>query len=262
MPSRPSAVVFTDIDGTLVDHDTYEPGPARDAVARLQRAGIPIVPCSAKTAAEQVVLRADLGLRGPYIVENGAAVLGIEPPVILGLTYGEVRLRLRIAAETAGVGVRGYGDMSIDEIVVRTGLGAAAAQRAADRHHSETFLLDPPGAAGDDDVLSAAMAEQGLRLLRGARFLTAAGPHDKGTAVRALLDRIGDPIPRTFGIGDYLNDADMLSAVDVPMLVQRPGGTWADLGIPGLVLLPGAGPVGWAAGADRILATLPAARTR
>jgi ribonucleotide monophosphatase NagD (HAD superfamily) len=49
----PSPLVFTDLDGTLLDHDTYDWTPARDALDRLTRAGIPVVFTSSKTAAEQ-----------------------------------------------------------------------------------------------------------------------------------------------------------------------------------------------------------------
>ena len=98
-----SRVLFTDIDGTLVAHDTYDPGPSTEAVAKLQRAGIPVVLCSAKTRAEQEALCARLKLDDPYIVENGAGVIfpvdfpgtrageGEQELVTFGLTYRQVR---------------------------------------------------------------------------------------------------------------------------------------------------------------------------
>jgi mannosyl-3-phosphoglycerate phosphatase len=251
-----AAVLFTDIDGTLIDHDTYRPGPAAGALVDLQNAGVMVVLCSSKTAAEQVVLRAELGLEGPYIVENGAAVLGIDPPLQLGLAYEEVRSGLRAAAAAASVVVRGYGDMTPDEIAARTGLDPAAAERAKGRSFSETFVIEDGGRRNGEAALARAMAERGLRMLRGARFLTAAGSHDKGTAVRALAARWGSGACRTYGIGDYHNDVDMLAAVDVPMLVQRPGGEWADLDLGGLIRLRGIGPEGWVLGAHRVLAEL------
>ena len=48
----------------------------------------------------------------------------------------------------------------------------------------------------------------------------------------------------------------MLAAVDVPMLVQRPDETWADLDLGGLVRIEGVGPRGWCSAADRVLAEL------
>jgi mannosyl-3-phosphoglycerate phosphatase family protein len=216
--------------------------------------GVSVVFCSAKTRAEQSVLRDDLDVTAPYIVENGAAVFGLDPPIVLGLPYGEVRSRLHAAAGAAGASVRGYGDMDLGEIGERTDLSPPEAARAAAREFSETFVLQE----GSLDALTHALAERGLRVLRGSRFLTALGPHDKGIAVRSLLDGLGEgtAAPVTFAVGDYLNDLDMLASVDHPMLVQGPDGSWADIELPGLIRLPAPGPAGWVLAATRVLAEL------
>jgi predicted mannosyl-3-phosphoglycerate phosphatase (HAD superfamily) len=113
------------------------------------------------------------------------------------------------------------------------------------------------GAQPDASDLAAALADAGLTLQRGARFWTASGAHDKGVAVgwlrQHLASELGEP-PLLYGLGDTYNDAAMLAAVDVPFLVQRPDGSWADLAVDGLERLPGIGPIGWCAGADRVLA--------
>ena len=41
-------VVYTDLDGTLLDHESYEPGPARELLMLLADRGIPVVPCTSK----------------------------------------------------------------------------------------------------------------------------------------------------------------------------------------------------------------------
>jgi mannosyl-3-phosphoglycerate phosphatase len=250
-------VVVTDLDGTLLDHDTYEAGPAAEAVTALRHAGAVIVCCSAKTRVEQQVHRDELGIDGPFIVENGAAVHGDDgaPLEVLGLPYDGVRRRLATAAARLGVTVRGFGDMTTEELARRTNLSEAAARRAQAREYTEAFVV--VDAQPEPDRLAAALADAGLHLQRGARFWTASGAHDKGLAVdrlRRLLTRELGERPLLYGLGDTYNDAAMLAAVDVPFLVQRPDGTWADLGIDGLRRLPGIGPVGWCQGADAILA--------
>ncbi|MCG7852909.1 MAG: HAD hydrolase family protein, partial [Methanosarcinaceae archaeon] len=45
-------VVFTDLDGTLIDHDTYSYKAARPALAALKKQGIPLIFCTSKTRAE------------------------------------------------------------------------------------------------------------------------------------------------------------------------------------------------------------------
>ncbi|MEM9568306.1 MAG: HAD-IIB family hydrolase, partial [Cyanobacteria bacterium P01_E01_bin.34] len=68
-------LVFTDIDATLVDHQTYSFEAALPAIARLKRLGYPIIFNSSKTIAEQQQLRIELNIQAPFIVENGAAVV-------------------------------------------------------------------------------------------------------------------------------------------------------------------------------------------
>lgn len=246
--TAPAAVVVTDLDGTLLDHLTYEPGPAEAAVRRLREAGIAVVFCSSKTRAEQVELRRRLGVTDPFIVENGAALWWNGRAEVFGLRYEEVRRRLLEAAAEAGVTIRGYGDLTVDEVATLTGLDPAAAARARDREHTESFLLEPEERAGE---LRAAATRRGLRLVRGSRMWTAQGTHDKGTAVRRLLETWGRP--PSYGIGDHEADRELLEAVDHPMVVRRPDGSWVDLQPPGLLRLDGVGPEGWVQAAERVL---------
>lgn len=254
-------VVVTDLDGTLLDHDTYQPGPAVAKVAALTDAGVPVVCCSAKTRAEQQVHRRDLGLTGRFVIENGAAVHDDDGPVrVLGLSYDDVRERLSQVAAVLGVTLRGFGDMDVDEVVERTGLSTTAAARARDREHTEPFLV--VDGQVDEPTLREALAAVDLGLQRGARFWTAGGHHDKGAAVAVLRELFtvdhGER-PLIYGLGDTYNDAAMLAAVDIAMLVQRPDGTWADLDVENVTRVDGIGPSGWTRAADTILTTLTAA---
>ena len=65
--------VVTDLDGTLLDH-SYDWSPAKDLLRQLQQRGIPVIPCTSKTAEEVRAFRAEAELHDPYIVENGGAV--------------------------------------------------------------------------------------------------------------------------------------------------------------------------------------------
>ena len=70
------AMIFTDLDGTLLDHETYDWSPAAPLLGRLTAAGIPVCLASSKTAAEMVPLRAAMGLSAaPLICENGAGIV-------------------------------------------------------------------------------------------------------------------------------------------------------------------------------------------
>jgi mannosyl-3-phosphoglycerate phosphatase len=249
-------ILFTDLDGTLLDHYTYRPDPALPALRRLRQAGVLVLPATAKTLAEVVQIGAELGLTDGAIVENGAAIAlppGFPDPVpggelevvtVLGLPYEMVRGMLAEAAAEVGARVRGYGDMTEAEVAAETGLSPAEAVRARSRQWSETFVVTD----GDPVAVGAALERRGLRAVLGARFLTAMGDHDKGEAARLVLDRLrrdGRAV-RSWAVGDAANDAELLAAVDHPMLVRAGHGDWVDIDLPGLVRLDGVGPAGWA----------------
>ena len=69
-----SVGVFSDLDGTLLDHDTYGYEPARPALDLISSKKIPLILCSSKTRAEMTGIRQQLKLEDPFIVENGGAV--------------------------------------------------------------------------------------------------------------------------------------------------------------------------------------------
>ena len=74
MPSH--KVVFTDIDGTLIDIDTGEYGKkTNELIHTIKENNIPLVLASAKTWVEQNKIREDLGLADPFVVENGGAII-------------------------------------------------------------------------------------------------------------------------------------------------------------------------------------------
>ena len=65
--------VVSDVDGTLMDH-SYDLTPAKETIKLLQELSVPIILCTSKTASEVKVIRNQLNLTDPYIVENGGAI--------------------------------------------------------------------------------------------------------------------------------------------------------------------------------------------
>ncbi len=264
-------VVFTDLDGTLLDATTYGWEPARETLARLKAAGVPVVPVTSKTRAEVEPLMAALGLDGPFIVENGGAIFspaGAPPAplpgarregryevVPLGASCAALRARLAAVREAYRVPLVGFGDLSVEEVAAATGLPPEAAARAKRREYDEPFRLD--AAARRPEVLEALTAG-GLRVTEGARFAHLTGAGDKGAAVRRLVDayRVSRPVLTTTGAGDGPNDIPLLAAVDRPLLIPRPDGTIHPAlmaALPGAAVAPAPGPAGWALGIARLV---------
>ena len=259
-------VVFTDLDGTLLDGETYSFEAAREALDELCARSVPVVLVSSKTRAEIEPLRSRLRNEHPFIVENGGAVLipaayfsfpitdatvsGLYLAVELGTPYAQLRRALKEIERELGVIMRGYGDMSVDEVAQRTGLSFEEAALAKQRDYDEPFIIEGHELA--DRALAKAVNDHGLRWTKGDRFHHLMGSQDKGEAVRHLIrlfQRNGEDERNTLttvALGNSLNDAPMLAVVDKPILVQQTDGSYADgIDLPGLIRAPAPGPAGW-----------------
>jgi mannosyl-3-phosphoglycerate phosphatase len=265
-----SYIVFTDLDGTLLDHGTYDYKAALPGLKLLKKAGIPVVFCSSKTRREQEVLRGALGVSDPFIVEDGSAVF-IEkgyfktPPgqakvkdgyhvLELGTPYERVREGIATAARELGTSLRGFGDATREEVAEATGLSSDAAALAKEREYEETLLT--PLSATEATRLKEILTPLGLTLSRGGRFHSVKGQCNKGQAAMALARLLARETPRlvTVGIGDSANDQPMLLAMYIPVLVQRPDKTWQKMRLAGVKKVEGVGPVGWTRAVERLLA--------
>lgn len=267
---KPKVVVFTDLDGTLLDENTYSAEWALAGLHDLQCAGVPVVFCSSKTRQEQEFIRSQLGVHDPFIVENGSAI--VIPPgtvamsdtyaeepdgtriVILGMRLSELRPILAQVAAESGVAYRSFFDLSPEQVVHLTGLDIEAASRAKAREYSETIVTHFSPA--QLDAFERKIQSRGLHCSHGGRFLSVTrNGANKGTAVQlvAQLYRAKSANLITVAIGDSPNDTPMLHAVDVPFLVQRPNGQWRRPEIPNLRLLSAIGPHGFTAMAKLIV---------
>lgn len=258
-------LVITDLDGTLLDDETYDVEPARPGLNALRHRRLALVLCSSKTRAEMEPLAAELGLDTPLIVENGGAIvletrwLPFLPPggqrdgdrlvIPLGSTRDTLVAALGDVAGEAGVTVRSFAAMTPREIGDMTGLGPEAAERAQKREWDEPFVVetDDPEAAGPR--LEEAARRRGLRVTRGGRFHHLTGTSDKGLAVRMLVQLLPhETHGRTVGLGDAANDLPMLEAVDRPILMPRRDGSFdpdLEASLPEAERAPAPGPAGW-----------------
>jgi len=253
-------LVFTDLDGTLLDHETYDYQPALMALARLAAEGHGLVLNSSKTQAEQMTLRAALGNEAPFVVENGAAIVcpvgmpghdGRSPSPtrhLLAADYGYIRQVLETLRQAHGYQFRGFGDLAAGAIAQLTGLSVEAAAAAQERIGSEPLLWD------DSDNARAAFIQgitaAGLQVTQGGRFLHVMGTTDKGAGVRWLGDRYRQAFPeitwRVVALGDSPNDLPMLQAADVGVLIANPHrNDFVVSGVARLLQPEAAGPTGW-----------------
>lgn len=252
-------VLFTDLDGTLLDHSTYSSDRAREALRRIGELDIPLVFCTSKTRAEVAYWRSRLGNRHPFIVENGGALYipdGYFPTdsrlqihrdkygvFEFGTRYDDLVDTLRQASQETGCAILGFSDLNADEVSRRYGLPREQARLAKIREYDEPFeILDPPG-----DELLAAIQRRGKHWTRGGRLHHITGHRGKAEGVSLLTSQyhrmFGDLV--TAGFGDGMNDLDFLSRVDVPVVIRSETAykLAAALPLARVTTLPG--PEGW-----------------
>lgn len=259
--ARAHAVVFTDLDGSLLDHHSYSFENARPALERIRRSGVPLVFTSSKTRPEIEQLQGSMGIREPFIVENGAAVFFPEGyrgwPVVEGLhhqpSYTVIRLgasyrdiRRFVQAVRPRVNLQGFGDLSVEDIARLSGLPLMQAGLARRREFTEPFVLDDESRLPELRALAEA---SGLTITRGGRFHHLMGSgQDKGLAVRKALEIFCRRAGYRFiaiGLGDSANDRAMLASVDLAVLLPHPDGTYEELGLTGLRKARHPGSRGW-----------------
>lgn len=263
---QPFWLVFSDLDGTLLDHHTYSPEGSMAAVRSLAEHGIPLIFCSSKTYAEQWDLQQQMGLEQPFIIENGSAVAipktyfsqHLEPTdwqTENHLIYSLAHAPFIEMPATSDFEVQGFRDVPDAVLAERTGLNGPALKRARDRWFTETLItpLSPEYAAS----IEAALKPHGWALSKGGRFYSVQSAQaNKGEAMRWLgrqFEKNTGIMPKIAAIGDSPNDFPMLSAADKAFLVQRNDSSWAPVQLCHLVRVANIGPLGFSDAVRQII---------
>lgn len=268
----PDLVIYSDLDGTLLDAEDYSFAAAQPALRMIRARGIPVVLCSSKTRAEIEVYRSRMGNEHPFIAENGGGIfipqgyftvplelpaqVGVEDLdgyhlVRLGAPYAEIRQRFAALRDRLGIKVCGFADMSDEEVAALTGLSTVEAALARRRDFEEAFVFE----GEPDPAFLTAIEADGLSWTQG-RLFHIMGHHDKGHAVQLLQSLYLREYGRVkcVGLGDSLNDLPMLQAVDRPVLVRHPDGGFDErVTVPHLLRTQRPGPSGWS---DAVLGLL------
>ncbi len=258
-------VVFTDLDGTLLDAESYAFKGAEKALALLRESESPLVIASSKTRAEIEELRERLNNAHPFISENGGGVFTPKgyfsssevkstgsanyEEMNFGVSYAELRqalieIRRELSLEET---VRGFGDMDVREVARLTGLSPEAARRAKAREFDEPFLCN-----ADESTVKGvlnAIEARGLAWTRGRFFHILGADCDKADGVRYLRDKYEATFGSvtTIALGDALNDTAMLKEADIGILMARPDGSYEDIGggAGNIIKAKGSGSLAW-----------------
>ncbi len=263
-------IIFTDLDGTLLDHDTYSFSEALPALTYIKQQKIPLILASSKTRVEMAGYQKEFGIEEyPFIVENGSAVYtskayfsklsGSEPfksytRYCLGKTYEEIKnILIKVSEENEYI-IRGFHNTNKQEIIDRTKLSPEAVELALHREFSIPLFYDDRV----EKILLKEIQKYNLQILYGGRFMHILGKTDKGKALELVVKGYQKETDlsdaKTIAIGDTLNDVAMLQKADIKILVKRYNGRYdARVQIDNLIYSPYIGSKGWSSSILRML---------
>lgn len=223
----PSLIVFSDLDGTLLDHHSYSYDAASEALEALREREAVLVLSSSKTAAEIHELRADLGFAHcPAIVENGGGILEANsaPAMTDDTPHLAILHALQQMPEALRVPFQGFSDWSADQVAEKTGLSVEAARLAKQRQYSEPGLWN--GTAESKAAFIAHLAKSGITAQQGGRFLTLSHGRTKADQMFELASRYA-PAP-IIALGDAPNDLEMIAGAHRGVIVENADGIKID----------------------------------
>lgn len=260
-------LVFTDLDGTLLNHDNYKSDAAHAMIDTLKARDIPIVFVTSKTRAEVERLQQELAIHDPFIIENGAAAFipdgyrGFELSAYplrdgyrvleLGTPYAEIRAFLQ--QMRAKYGVRGFGDMSEQEVAELIDLPGPRAKDAMAREYTEPFLI---GDEGQERAIQSEAGKSAFSVTKGGRFYHMMGEaQDKGRAVEAVIAVFHDNgyLPKTISLGDSRNDVPMFAVTDVAILIPKIDGSYEPVVLRNMIKARDPGASGWSSALQEVI---------
>lgn len=276
-------LIFTDLDGSLLDHHTYSYQPAAACLKRLEHLQIPVIFNTSKTGAELLELKKDTRNRHPFIAENGAAVYlpkdGFSQAPKETSDAGEYWLKefcpprshwqtlIEERAQEFASEFKTFGQYGVADIMQWTGLNEHQAKLAMQRQYGEPVHWF--GTEERAEAFKKTLAEQGATVLQGGRFIHVSGDSDKGRAMNWLagvyaqqqaVNQKREHI-HSLAIGDGPNDVAMLEAADFALVIRSPvkpapNITRANAAQNSLIYSQACGPEGWAEGVNKILKIL------
>ena len=251
-------IVFTDLDGSLLNHETYSWKQAIPAIQELNRHAYPMVINSSKTSSEIKRIREKMHNTDPFICENGSVVhlnknmretpLEKLSEIYFSKPYDFIIKIMKKLKKVYRFNMLGFHDMTIQDLMEYTDLDEICASAAIQREASEPLIWNDT----EESLIlfKTLLHKEGLTLTKGGRFYHIMSPVSKGESINYLIKKYQQIEPQTqwftAGLGDSFNDISMLEQVDYPVLIKNPHGNKPDVShLKNIQVSELPGPAGW-----------------
>ena len=229
-------MIFTDIDGTLINNDTFYEGENIEIAQTLSEHNHILIYNSSKTFSEIDLMQKRFNTSFPFICETGG---GIYHKNLFNQVSDRLRDGYSIMYEAKKIemfkdiiekevqknfknDLDMFDDLCLDEKSKLSGLRGNDLYLASKRDFS--MLISWKSDELRYSKFESVLHGYGLRLIKGGRFCHICTSHDKGQAVTFFLNQIKSSEMYnkiiTIGIGDSTNDIEMLSNVDYACVVK------------------------------------------
>ncbi|MEH6759191.1 MAG: HAD-IIB family hydrolase [Parasphingorhabdus sp.] len=266
----PYPLIFTDLDGTLLDHHSYSAKPADQLIEYLNDGSIAsVIPITSKTHAELQWLQRSLPfIDAISVTENGSVIhaphgipfSSADHPYreTLGVEYGEIFDQIARLPTDLRTHITGFHDMSVETVAQITGLSIDDARRAQKREATEPFLWS--GSNAELQFLKTIFMDASIYVQQGGRFYHCTGMATKEQAMGRVIAAFASRQPEnrfcSIALGDGPNDLAMIEAADFGVIMPNPEGVTIQSDKVSVRTAPQPGPKGWVLAITEILAEL------
>jgi len=253
-------LIFTDLDGTFLNHKDYSFDDSKEALLKISKEKIPLIFTTSKTKVEVELLQKKVGINEPFIIENGAAIF--IPKKYQGLDFSFLKefdayyvLQLGLSYENIldfykkykkEFGMFGFSDMTLPELVKYTGLSIDDAKLSKQRDFTEPFLLKDDSSLKQLQTLA---HKYNIKITKGGRFYHLIGVfQDKGEAIKKtkmIFKKVFNKRINSIALGDGENDITMLENVNTAIIIKNYEDEYLDCNIKNIQKSTYQGSKGW-----------------
>jgi len=253
--SKKKILIFSDLDGSLLDKETFKFDVIKDYLKELISSGILIIPNSSKTESELLDFNKQCNLDFSFISENGSSIYGLNKidqslpqRVVISRSIDEIQkiYDANISLDFKNK-ITPILELEIDEQQKIFGLPLNKISLATKRMHSIPIQFS--GTETEKNNFIKNINEIGLTAQSGGRIINICDNTNKSKAmskaVKLIRKQLGNEFI-TIGVGDNENDIEMLKQTDYPCLVKNENFDSSLINIDNLIKSSKPSPLGWA----------------